>query len=397
MNEPVWFRQNRDASEKFAAVLDGDVPGADAPEFADELALVGMLRDLGSEPAMSASSRSRMRAALMLEAEATPLAVVDKDKPEPHPHVATRRIGQVSGKTRRKASLLAAATAAGVVAFGALGIELAQDALPGDLLYDVKRTTETIALDLTFSEDGRALKQLEMAATRIDELAALTERDAADGGATVDEIATYRSVIADLNSTAAAASRGVTSYGPQSDGADLRTLRDWAQQQAAEMETIEPAVPEAVVNEFDASIALIESIGERAEELLARLDCAQITTGHSDRIGALPAEEACQPLDASGPGVSPRSSTEPKVSDEESTKTGDEKPTVPSTGNDPGGVNTPGAGTDPSPGTDTDAPSLDVPELPEAPAKVEKPDTDSETGLQLPLLTELPEIDLGID
>lgn len=400
MNEPVWFRQNRDASDRFAALLDDDSAGRDSGEFADELAVVEMLRDVGSEPALSGPSRDRMRAALMREAQATPLALADQDEPEQPAHGPVRRIGQVTTKARRKASLLAAATAAGVVAFGALSIELAQSALPGDLLYDVKRTTETIALDLTFSENGRALKQLEMAATRVDELAALTQRDAADGGATVDDINAYRSVIADLSSTAAAASRGVTSYSPQSDGSDLRMLRDWARGQVAELEQIQPAIPEAVVHEFDAAVDLVDAIGDRAVALLERWECAQITTGRSDRIGALPAEEACQPLEPGGPAVQPRASSSPNVSERGTAKSGQEQPR--DTASDPGteaGEAAPG-GTGASAPTGTKPPALEVPKLPDTGDTgdtVEEPKTDTNTGLQLPLLTELPEIDLGIE
>ncbi|MGH3993069.1 MAG: hypothetical protein ACRDSN_11485, partial [Pseudonocardiaceae bacterium] len=88
MNEPVWFRQNRDASDRFAAVLehsgDGPAGAAEDTEFADELAIVGMLQTVGAEPALGKADRARMRAALMAEAEAEPLAVVGGGK---HAHV----------------------------------------------------------------------------------------------------------------------------------------------------------------------------------------------------------------------------------------------------------------------------------------------------------------------
>ncbi|MGH3433100.1 MAG: DUF5667 domain-containing protein, partial [Thermocrispum sp.] len=72
MNEPVWFRQNRDASDRFAALLehagDGRADDPAAAEFGDELAVVGMLRDLGAEATLTDSTRDRMRAAVLSEA-----------------------------------------------------------------------------------------------------------------------------------------------------------------------------------------------------------------------------------------------------------------------------------------------------------------------------------------
>jgi len=395
VNEPVWFRQNRDASDRFAAVLDDASGSVHEDEFADELALVGMLQSLGDEPVLEPSRRERMRAALLAEAEATPLALAGKEHDAPVP---IRRMTTVSRRTRRKASLLAAATAAGVVAFGAIGIELAQNALPGDLLYDVKRTTEAISLDLTFSEDGKALKQLEMASTRVAELVALTERDAADGGASVDDVAAYRAVIADLNSTAAAASRSVTTYGPRTDGSDLRTLRDWAHNRVAELQAIQPAVPGGVLPEFESSVDLMGQIEQRAVALLERLSCDQITSGRADRLGALPAEAACAAVDDQrGDVVQPRASSHPKIVDDKSTRTGDQDQQAPATGS---GDGTDGeTGTDPGAGAPTGAqpPTLQVPDLPAGPGTVEDPKADAPASTPaLPLLTELPEIDLGL-
>lgn len=392
MNEPVWFRQNRDASDRFAAVLDGGADTISAEdEFADELALVGMLQAMGSEPVLEPSRRERMRAELLAEAQVTPLALSEKQS-----SVAVRRIGPPSRRARRKASLWAAATAAGVVAFGALGIELAQTALPGDLLYDIKRTTEAISLDLTFSEDGRALKQLDMAATRVDELAALTERDAADGGASVDEVADYRAVIADLNSTAAAASRAVTSYGPATDGTDLRTLRDWAGDRVTELNAIKPAVPGAVLPEFTTSVDLMGQIEQRAAALLERLACERITSGQADRLGALPADGLCEAADGTtGVGVLPRASAFPNVVDDNSSKAGQEKPSVPAGGSGDG--EEPSSG-DPAASQPTGAvpPPVQLPGLPTG-DDPETPKADAPASLPaLPLLTELPEIDLGL-
>ena len=388
MNEPVWFRQQRDASDRFARVVDRAADATSSDEFADEVAVVDLLRRLGSEPVLEPATRDRMKTALLAETEA-----LQTDEPE-HTKTTVHQL-KPSRKARRKASLWAAATAAGIVAFGAFGIELAQTALPGDLLYDIKRTTESISLDLTFSSQGKAFKHLEMAETRIAEIAALIERDESDGGATADELPMYRSLINDLNGAVAAASRGVTDYAPQTDGADLRALREWAGKHGAKLTELRSGVPEDVVREFDGSIALVNEVRLRANALLSRWECDQITSGREDALGALPAATEC-PSTARIPetaGVTPRASKqakEPEESDSAATET-----SAPDASGE--------AGTeerhDEHGGSEAPEPTLDLPPLPD-------PNSDSSTPARpterppalplLPLLSELGKLDLGL-
>lgn len=321
MNEPVWYRRNRDESDRFARLVDG-ADTHDDHEFADELAVVSALRELGSQPALDTSGRDRILAAIEAKS-ATAVADTTEDtvdvaetsssvsEPVPmHPRQSTEALRH---RQKRKASLLAAATAASIVAAGALGIELSQTAIPGDLLYDLKRTTESIALDLTFSDEGRARKHIEIATTRIDELTALVERDDADGGVTADEASDYRSLLVDLDRSAITASRVITNNVDESnDRSELTMLRDWAMQAGDRLATLNPSIPDSVANWFGQSTELVRGIEDRAVALLGRTHCTTVVSDESDVIGPLPATGRC---DATSGGreqvaVQPKASSE---------------------------------------------------------------------------------------
>lgn len=389
MNEPVWFRRPREASDRFAEAVDR--PGhTAAEEFDDELAVVEMLRELGSEPVLEASARERMKAAVL--AEAATIQQADEE-PEVHPMRPTH-------KQRRKAGLWAAATAAGIVALGAFGIELAQSALPGEWLYDVKRTTESISLDLTFSPSGKALKQLELAEIRIAELAALSERDRSDGGATAEELAGYRTLIADLNRTIASASRAITSYAPQTNGGDLRTLRDWASRNSTRLADMRSAVPAGAVGQFDGSIELLDRVQQRASALLDRWSCDQITSGHEDALGALPADMVCQPPeDSPRTAVSPRASRAPAEGKESRTPSAEKTAGAPSGGESGDKSSKEPDSSDGGSGNDTDPPTIELPPLPDRESSEPAPEQPTKRPPELPLiplLEDLTKLDLGL-
>jgi hypothetical protein len=81
-------------------------------------------------------------------------------------------------RSRYRRMGLAAATGAFVVVGGTTGIASASaDALPGDLLYPVKRGVEQIDLALTTDPTERGRLELELADTRLEEVSLLLESD----------------------------------------------------------------------------------------------------------------------------------------------------------------------------------------------------------------------------
>lgn len=291
MNDPAWYRQSRDRSERFARAVERGATHRDDAEFGAELEVVSALRRLSQEPTLDTGARERMRAQILAEA-ATPQAAAQTAP-------ARRTARGPTPRRRAHAGALAAATAAGFVGFGLLGVQLSQNALPGDFLYDIKRTGEDLSLDLTFTDDARAFKHLEQASTRVRELEALVARfdDAGDGGSA--EPAVYWSLLNDLDKAASQGSQGVTLLGTQSDGSALRVLKSWAVEHAGRMNTIKAGIPSDVIAKFEASVDLLDQIGRRADALTGRMICHQITSGTVDQIGAQPADAPCAASPAS--------------------------------------------------------------------------------------------------
>lgn len=407
VNEPVWYRRHKDRSEKFARVLEHDSGTSDDAEFGDELAMVAALRELGTKPAIGDAGRERILNAIKADAPAGMFSDAPAERHTPGP-VPVRLMGTATRQRKRKASLLAAATAASIVALGAFGIQIAEDALPGDLLYDFKRTTESISLDLTFSENGRALKLLEIASKRVAEMESLVERDRADGGATADDVAVFDAVLTDFTRTATAASAGVTAYSTQSDGKDLATLHSWAAATTDQLAAIDTGVPAETANRFATSIELVRQIEGRAAALLARMNCYSITSGRADALGVLPAETTCEPPagEAKQLDVLPRVSSKPATG----APGGSDSTAAQGSGSgDEGSVDAPNASDavpnetsvpagQPDPDQVDELPSLPKPSLPGTNRETERSGDDgttTATKTTQPPLPELPDIGLG--
>jgi hypothetical protein len=264
-----------------------------------------------------------------------------------------------------------------------MSVLLARDALPGDALYGVKRTAEAAELGLTFGEEPKALKHLEFASARVSEIETLARRYPNAGDAPVGG---YLTALTDFDNDASAGSRQLINLATRSDGRLLQSLRDWSAQQATRLQAVADRLPEAARNRQNASRVLLDRITARADALLVRMDCYQITSGSYDDIGALPASGTCEERDPA-----PASSTGPSV-----------PPTTDNSGPATGGTETPGGtpppASEPTPGVPlVPVPGVTVP----APAPTGSPtvpgtETTTPPLIELPpLLPGLPTIGIG--
>lgn len=182
------------------------------------------------------------------------------------------------------AEVLAAAVAL-IIALGGIGLLLSRNALPGDPLYGVKRAGESAELGLSFGDKAKAQKHLEFAANRLDEAGSLAHGDTTG----------YQATLADFRREAATGTSMFTVQAMQAGGPSLDELRTWAAQQSAKLAALRPSVPEAATSAYTSSAELVTQIGLRAQGLLDRLNCFEITTGVPDGLGAVPATSPCQP------------------------------------------------------------------------------------------------------
>ncbi|SDO38828.1 DUF5667 domain-containing protein [Geodermatophilus sp. DSM 45219] len=244
-----------------------------------EDAVLARLRQLSADlddapdPAFRSATRDRLVA----------MAAVRAPRPEPRPGLRRLLPARADDapsavwRTRLTAGLAGAALA--VTTLGTL-VALSTDARPGDALYGVKRGTEQTQLAL--AGDDRGLTLLEFAATRLDELAALTDPAAPDVVGLLDTMDAQTREGAALLATRAA--DGV-------DPAPVVELAGWAEQQTTELTALQPGLPTGAATATQESLGLLADVSARATGLRAALACAdgRATVG-TDPLGPVPAE-----------------------------------------------------------------------------------------------------------
>ena len=257
----------RAESERFARAVEPSPVRRDG-EFADELAIVGALRELGAAGAPDLETRQRIRAEIADRLETA---------------AATTPVR----RWRPRAADLVAAALFLFLALAGLSLVLSRSALPGDALYGLKRAGESTALGLTFGDTAKARKHLEFAANRITEMGELAAQGA--------DPAAYRRAYDDFAADVRAGVSQLTAEATSTDGGaqQLADLRLWAKNQAARLAAQQTGLPANAAAVLGDAQRLLGRVQERVTGLAARLSCYQITTGSTDELGQLPATGEC--------------------------------------------------------------------------------------------------------
>lgn len=263
MGPMVELFPTRRRAEAFARALEGEQATDDPAlrallDTASRLAAIPLAEP---RPEFRDSLRSRLTeaAAVELPAPATATAGGD-DKTAPSGPTGADDTGAV----RRRRRLVALATAL-VLAGGGTGVAAASEhALPGDMLYPIKRTLESAQVTLAqgAAAEGRAL--LDRASTRLDEAAALSTDTFADELDLVGIDAALDDFAVDASS---GGERLLDSYAAGGDAADLRTLRDFAadsHEVLAELAEALPPESQPTVMAADETVVALDSMAMRA-------------------------------------------------------------------------------------------------------------------------------------
>ncbi|HEV2779481.1 MAG TPA: DUF5667 domain-containing protein [Actinophytocola sp.] len=278
-------------------------PGPDGPRDDGEQAVVRLVRTLAPLTAPDARAKDRMRRRILAELAPSdsgarpPTTPRGPRAPRNRPSGADRgsaRPGDLprpGAGARGRFAIAALALLALVFSLAGMSLLLARDALPGDALYGVKRTAEAASLGLTFGDEPKALRHLEFASARVNEIETLAQRYPDPGDAPVGG---YLTALSDFDNDAAAGSRQLIALATRNDGRQLESLRAWAAQQAGRLDSVADRLPSAARNRQAATLGLLSKITTRSAALLARMQCYQITTGSFDDVGALPATGACE-------------------------------------------------------------------------------------------------------
>lgn len=260
-----------------------------------DLAVVTALRQAGPALDPSPAERDRMRQRIMTE---FPSVVHEGNSPVLPLH-ASRRHRWVPDQTRSRVAVAAAAALCLFMSLSGMSVLLSRDAVPGDALYGFKRTAESAELGLTFGDQPKALKHLEFASSRVDELATMAQQANAAGNWSTGSH-NFIQALDDFDSDAGAGARLLTGLALHGQPSSLSSLRSWAQEQKNRLAALRSDLPARTGARLDGTLGLLDRIMVRASDLSERSNCITITSGNRDDLGLLPARQACRPIPVDG-------------------------------------------------------------------------------------------------
>jgi hypothetical protein len=164
-----------DAGRHDAALADAGASGQNIQAVPSELAgLVALTEALAAvpQPRLSDDSAQRMRQRLLA------VAAVQAGQPATAPG-ARAGAGDRARAWRRRVAAVAAGSVSVATAVSGVGFA-ASSALPGDPFYGIKRAAEAVQLDLAGSDAAKGRREIQFAASRLDELQALGATDSHD-------------------------------------------------------------------------------------------------------------------------------------------------------------------------------------------------------------------------
>jgi hypothetical protein len=257
-------------AEEFAAALDAPSTSPVRPELVE---LVDVVATLRAHPVEDAAPRAdfseTLRRRLMSEAEAS--WTYDP---------SAARLALPARTTGRRERRLAVAATALVLTGGTAGMAAAaQQALPGEALYPIKRGIEDVRTDLTGDDAAKGRTLLDQAANRLGEARALADR-AGDDPAVGDTVDSFR--------TQALSGSGllIESYEDTGDEAAVDDVRAFAEDGLSQLDALAALVPADLQGPIQDAALTLQQIELRAAE-------ACPTCGSDDAVA--PVSSAFQP------------------------------------------------------------------------------------------------------
>lgn len=234
----------RRRAEQFAAAVDARTPADEVPADLRELVdMVGAMRELDAPPPRPEFAAS-LREQLMAEAQ-TALA------PTSPLALPARRRG---ARERR----LTAAAAVFTLVGGTAGMAAAaQDALPGEALYPIKRGIEEAQLSVQSDADSRGRTYLEQASSRLEEAERLVDDDASPVAVadTVDSFVVQAVAGADLL---------LAAFKDERAPEDVQDLREFAADATTKLKELADAAPSDIQDELARAAVVLQRIDEQA-------------------------------------------------------------------------------------------------------------------------------------
>lgn len=249
-------RSGRDDAQAFHEAWESGTPAtAEVAELVRAAELVCASAVAGPRPAY----RTALRERLMLEAQsvlvpdpgASRRAVVDR-LPATTPPPRTR--------ARRR---LAGAAVAAISSLGVVGMVAGSaQAIPGDVLYPVKRGVENVGLAMQRTDEGRGTQRLEIAAERLREARAVL------GDGSAKQRAQVAALLDDFSSEAEQGSAELFGvFDAEGSTAAIDTVNDFTAASAVDLSVMSAEVPADAAAAFDSATAVVTDLAGQAVHL----------------------------------------------------------------------------------------------------------------------------------
>ncbi len=238
--------------------------------------------------------RLALRESLMAQAPALLTA-------HPRPVATVVAAPRTSGVRRRVARLSAAA----IVAVGGVGIVASSaQAVPGDMLYGVKRSVESVELALHRSDASRGEFQLEQARERLAEAEHLADQGDLERSATA---------LADFRSQADAGTADLfTHYEADGETASVESVNDFAAESASTLTELAEQFPAASSDPIELAMNTVRDIATQASALC--VECSPVTLPELQASAVSPTAETSTSTAPTGGSSSTPATTTPSSS-----------------------------------------------------------------------------------
>jgi hypothetical protein len=302
----VFYRRR---AERFAQLLDEAGGGrrhhvrdrADE-ELAELIAVSDHLIAVNPPVKIDPDFRTGLRAMLVAKAERDGIGATAVEAPEPDFTTETRP--RFTGRRIRARGAVIVGVAVGAIAVSGMSAA-SENAMPGDALYGVKRSTERAQLALASSDVTRGQLFLDFARTRLAEAGAV--RDTAGFAGVLDDMDGDTREGAKLLHSAAVSRR---------DATPLDAVDAFVSGQRQQITKMLDRLPAASRDRAVTSLAVLDQVSQRAKGLRATLDCGDAATVGADALGPKPgtcwsAPSQGRPGPGSGTENSQREGTKP--------------------------------------------------------------------------------------
>ena len=259
-------KANTDA-EVFADALEGR-----GPRNSEVRQLVRFAESL-CESAVDASPEFMLSLREQLMADAATVLV---KAPAPGSRAHVRTLAPVHPVRRR----IAAATAALIATSGMIGIVASSaQALPGDMLYSVKRGVETVELSLHRSDASRGSFQLAQASERLAEAHSLSTQ-----GDTRSEAAVVKA-LAEFSDTATAGSASLfDDYNSGGNQKSIQEVDTFAKSSSSVLESMSANLPASSTDAFTVAATTVSDMVSQATTLCAQCNVTSLPSNLASTV-----------------------------------------------------------------------------------------------------------------